>query len=489
MIKAYHFLKIYQKYMSFNFTICLLFILLNSSESSKNRIYNWQTMCQLPASKTKDSIWLFNKSGVELKFSYEDKFLDRHLFHLLPDSSYRFFADEIQILTQTNLNQNFYILYPGDTLYANVSQKGNAIFSVRNDPIRNNELNLQWKINEETPLNFFKVFQIREKYFDVDYKKVDSVYLTDYKSKIHFINEYIKSYPVSPDYELRIKDYYKALLLSSELWLGTKSKDKISPSFFNYLDSAGMIIDNTLKAIPNPLYKFLKFGFIRYQLRTLSNSDVLLDSLYERSKHITNNQIRQLTLLKIVKEELSEKHPPYQLFLNDFIHNQADSGNKKYIELMAYNNSLMYSATDTDVLLDVADRQISYDSLKQSLRGNILYIDIWASWCAPCRAEMPESAKLREKYKGEKIKMIYLSIDDNIMVWKEATRELKLDGYSYSFLLLNAQKTDFIKHFRIGSIPRYILIGKDGVVSNSNAPRPNDTSISKVIESLLTNLQ
>ena len=215
------------------------------------------------------------------------------------------------------------------------------------------------------------------------------------------------------------------------------------------------------------------------------NKNELLDSMYARSLMINNKKNKQLALLRIVKEELSHK-PPYKQFVTDFIENEADSDYRVYIKNVVYNNSIIASSGNKNVLLNMVNSKFSLDSLIRSLKGNVLYIDVWASWCNPCRAEMPQSAILREKYHNQKIKFIYLSIDDNLEAWKKANEEMFLDEYANSYLLLNAQETTFIKNFKIGSIPQYILINKNGVVSNPNALRPSDNLITKVLEKLIS---
>jgi thiol-disulfide isomerase/thioredoxin len=199
---------------------------------------------------------------------------------------------------------------------------------------------------------------------------------------------------------------------------------------------------------------------------------------------INNKKNKQLTLLRIVKEEL-KRQPPYKPFVTDFIKNENDSDYIEYVKNLVYNNSLMASGGNNNVLLNAVNKKFSFDSLMHSLKGNVLYIDVWANWCNPCRAEMPQSAILREKYHDQKIKFIYLSIDDNIESWKNANKELLLDQYPNSSLLLNAQKTTFIKNFKIGSIPRYIIMNKNGVVSDPDSQRPRDSLITKVLEELI----
>lgn len=433
-----------------------------------------------------DSIVLINTSGNELGFIYEDKFLVLENFHLKAFDTIRIFAEEREIITQTNQNQNFYLVYPGDTIFASTSKRGNTIFEVKNDSVRNNELNLQWKINEGTPLNFMKILQLRSRYFNSDCEKMDSVYWFDYNSKINFINKYKTHHPISVRYEIAVKKYYKSFLFASELWLGTASKAKLSASYIAYLNSLKDSINKLNSTAKEPLYPFLSFGYERFKLRDSANSKDYFDSLYIYCKKFNNTEegVLQIVLYDIVKRAL-KNNPTEKWFVKDFIENIADKDYKLYTNNLIKDNSLMAEGLNNNEILNQKNRIFQYDSLVNSLKGTAIYIDVWASWCKPCIAEIPFSASLRKRYKGKHIRFMYLSIDDNITTWKKENMELNLNGYPYSYLLLKAQQSDFINKFKLRSIPRYILINKKGNIENVNALRPSDKGIMKSLDSLV----
>lgn len=114
-----------------------------------------------------------------------------------------------------------------------------------------------------------------------------------------------------------------------------------------------------------------------------------------------------------------------------------------------------------------------------SLKGKVVYIDFWASWCGPCRMEFPYSkqlhAKLTDKQKKD-IVFLYISIDDTVEIWKKAIESLKLDNGLHG-LSLGGWASQAAKFFNINAIPRYILINKEGVIVNNNARRPSDPAI------------
>lgn len=112
-----------------------------------------------------------------------------------------------------------------------------------------------------------------------------------------------------------------------------------------------------------------------------------------------------------------------------------------------------------------------------ALRGKYLAIDVWATWCAPCKQESPYFEKLAIKYKGENIQFAAISTDRQIDKW---FLEAKLK--SKSVLQLHAADDDkFSNDYDVQSIPRFILIDDKGKVVNAEMPRPSDKTFEQVI--------
>jgi thiol-disulfide isomerase/thioredoxin len=109
-------------------------------------------------------------------------------------------------------------------------------------------------------------------------------------------------------------------------------------------------------------------------------------------------------------------------------------------------------------------------------KGKVVYVDVWASWCGPCRAEFPYSKQLQERLtrkQKEQVVFLYLSIDDTEEVWKRALNTLGLSGEQG--LSKGGWNSRTVQYFGIQSIPRYILINKKGQVADANAKRPSMT--------------
>lgn len=120
-------------------------------------------------------------------------------------------------------------------------------------------------------------------------------------------------------------------------------------------------------------------------------------------------------------------------------------------------------------------------------KGKVIYIDFWASWCAPCRALMPASRELHKQYKDKDVVFLYLSIDNDFEKWQKANRDEGLLQNRFSLLAVNYPNADFYKELNLRSIPRYLLYDKQGNLVHKNAPSPDSDIIKQELDKLLKN--
>jgi thiol-disulfide isomerase/thioredoxin len=122
-------------------------------------------------------------------------------------------------------------------------------------------------------------------------------------------------------------------------------------------------------------------------------------------------------------------------------------------------------------------------SLSQ-LKGKVVYIDFWASWCGPCLAEMPSSKKLRESALAKEVTFVYISIDSREDKWKNAINAKDVKGIN--LISLNGNEDGLGDKYDFPYIPRYVLIDKKGNIADFDAKRPSDKGIEKDLQTLLT---
>jgi len=165
---------------------------------------------------------------------------------------------------------------------------------------------------------------------------------------------------------------------------------------------------------------------------------------------------------KIFRE--TNTNPEAQLYLNSF--------------LAPYKRIAKGAKSPSFNLKDVNGNMVSLESFK----GAYVYIDLWATWCGPCKREFPFLKTLEHDYADKNIRFVSISTDrpQDADLWKNMVKEKELGGTQ---LHVNGD-TSFTKAYRVNGIPHFILIDKEGNIVNSRAPRPSSTEIRTLLDSL-----
>lgn len=135
----------------------------------------------------------------------------------------------------------------------------------------------------------------------------------------------------------------------------------------------------------------------------------------------------------------------------------------------------------------------------ESLKGKVVYLDFWASYCSYCVSQIPEINKLQEKY--PEIAVVRISVDERIEAWKGATKRHELDGYNlwaggmtypadqYTLDLFyfdaNKKNNTSASYELSNPIPGYVLIDQKGRIVENWAPEPGTEDLNKLILQLL----
>lgn len=116
------------------------------------------------------------------------------------------------------------------------------------------------------------------------------------------------------------------------------------------------------------------------------------------------------------------------------------------------------------------------------LKGSYVYIDLWATWCPPCKAEIPYLKELEEKFHKKNIKFVSISIDNPNLKdkWQAMIKDKQMGGVQ---LFANGDQS-FTEAYQVSGIPRFILIDTEGKIITDNAPRPSSQQIHNLLKNL-----
>lgn len=117
------------------------------------------------------------------------------------------------------------------------------------------------------------------------------------------------------------------------------------------------------------------------------------------------------------------------------------------------------------------------------LKGKVVYMDFWASWCGPCKGEMPHAKKIKEHFQGKDVVFLYVSIDDKEEAWKRGIEAMDISGVHTR---TPGWQGDIARRYQIQSVPSYFLIDKKGNFVTRRTPRPSQSAeLISLIEGLL----
>jgi cytochrome c biogenesis protein CcmG/thiol:disulfide interchange protein DsbE len=94
-------------------------------------------------------------------------------------------------------------------------------------------------------------------------------------------------------------------------------------------------------------------------------------------------------------------------------------------------------------------------------RGEIVLLNIWATWCKPCRVEMPSMQKLHERLGPKGLKVVAVSVDDPGM---EAKIRAFAEEYKLTFEILHDEAAAIRRDYRTTGVPETFIIGRDGTI-------------------------
>lgn len=346
-----------------------------------------------------------------------------------------------------------------------------------NGGVENNYLADKDRLAQSLPLSL-RVYSFYAKLDESNFlRQTDSIsnlYSNLLKQSTELDNDFklIESKSIQIDKALKLYQYEGQKRLVEK-----NSEFKISKDFPNPFKDIDL---NNQSLMITYNYKTLVHSFINNKsMKRLSNDknlDFFIIYQEELAKSKLSSEIRDILGLENVEYGFTYTTNIEQ-YRNTYL---SFAKNQKYIN--KFNE--LYNIKMTEKGNQSADFKFEGNDGKtyelRDFRDKYIYIDLWASWCSPCIAQIPDLKKLEEKY-SEKIHFISIAWNDDKTKWLNMIKKKDLKGVQ---LFATNKNADFFKFFNVKSIPRFILLDKEGKIIESNAKQPSESNLDRQLEAL-----
>lgn len=169
--------------------------------------------------------------------------------------------------------------------------------------------------------------------------------------------------------------------------------------------------------------------------------------------------------------EMMEKYSRY--FVTPSLQSRAEAVGAKLYDTKAGGQAADFTYPD------VNGKEVSLSDFK----GKVVLVDVWATWCGPCRQQIPHLKKLEEEMHGTDVVFLGVSVDEakDKQKWLDFIKKEGLGGIQ----LLASGWSKITKDYKIKGIPRFMVFDKKGNIVSVDAPRPSSPELKKMLEAEL----
>ena len=262
------------------------------------------------------------------------------------------------------------------------------------------------------------------------------------------------------------------------------TKDKkfnVSDGFYNYKKELSKENDNLLSL---PAYA----SYFKSYISELTSEALKKDSLQDYSQvylnliadNIKNHTLKNNLLYSDAQYAITYVDD-FEAYYNIFIKASTNKDNNAKITATYKVLKKVSKGNPSPQFVDYENYKGGTTSLKD-LKGKFVYVDVWATWCGPCKREIPFLKKIEKAYHGKNIAFVSVSVDTkkDHSTWQKMIKDKKLGGIQ--LFSDNNWKSKFVTDYMIKGIPRFILIDPKGNIVSANAPRPSSPKLKTLLK-------
>lgn len=241
------------------------------------------------------------------------------------------------------------------------------------------------------------------------------------------------------------------------------------PKYIQHIFQADNFADIRLWTVPFTADNITWFAFVKDIVCMMGQGQTINFAV----RHISDPRLREEYALYSLENGLVQGIKDF-LDKNDSIF-ISDSARTRLAEVKRKHAVLQPGNEWVD--MEYEDKDGNMHRLSEHL-GKVVVIDVWATWCAPCRAELPHLLKLEKEMKGRNVVFIGYSIDEDKAAWKKRLKEHDMPEHQ----LWTGRRGPIIDDYKVAAVPQFIVFSKDGRLITLDAPRPSSPELKQIIE-------
>lgn len=438
-----------------------------------------------------------NNSKGRLTLYFNDKYNHDRFFYVKNDSNSIYTNDTIVINTNDPIQlrfpkgfqQNPIFLFPDDTIYVSFSNK--KIINYTFTGKHTQEFNF---------LTFLENNNIGVSYLDLttlswnDKINVEAILEEHnrlYNLRMNILDKHGDSLFFEPKYRQVFRNEIELVHLLGYMqpFFNIRDKEKLPDTYFNKLDSYKKWLSTDTTLTGCFFYRFAIMCYDMYLNRNSAEKNFFKRNYFSAKVNYTE-PVRYFVQFHLLHNQEDKSSTLFQECLNDFKKTcpikdyinhleQEIVGAKLAADSLVYDNLFL-----SQKLIDINGNNTTWESILKQNKGQVTYADMWASWCGPCRMEMPNSIKLQNELSKDKLSFVYISIDNDKAKWIKAITATRLNDKGKQHYLLDPD-SKLAKFLTPNGIPKYFIINKEGAVEHLEAPRPSDPKTKEILTDLV----
>ena len=258
----------------------------------------------------------------------------------------------------------------------------------------------------------------------------------------------------------------------------------------------GNLYDTTLFPVNNPdalVSSWYQYHLWQYALARYAKNDTTIQRYFQQQlwgnaygaclkKVMVSEQpglSRDVISYQLLFATAERAFPEFQVLMKNVSHyigsnpliailksKMEQTENKEKFKISLFQSE---SKIENEVLGDILETIIAKN------KGQVIYIDFWATWCGPCRSEVPYAIELHNGYKGKPVAFVNLCLASERETWKKAIVNQKIAGDNY--FLDKDQSALLTRKLNLAGFPTYMIVDKTGQLIDRQAPRPSSGNV------------